>query len=89
MSNKTPFKISPITIDIENAKTVKREILEIDPNRVKAGEAIVVKVSNWGGLKNQYFAVMNVDGKYMIVEQLGRKKEKHKIHIADIKFEQR
>ena len=60
-------------IDIKNAKTVEKKVLEIDPDRIKVGEAIIYKVPSWFGFKNECFAILNIDGKRLIVEQLKRK----------------
>jgi hypothetical protein len=68
----------PLSIDVKNARTVETKVLEIDPNRIKVGEVVIVKAANWGGLKNQFFAVMNVDGRYMRVEQLDSRKRRRK-----------
>lgn len=65
----------PFNIDVENIKTIEKKVLEIDPNGIKVGEVVIITVPQWGGLKNECFAVMNVDGKHILVEQL-RKKEK-------------
>lgn len=80
MSKKKSGKESliqfPVKIDYENIKTQERRILEFDPNRIKAGEAIVVKVAKFGGLTNVSFAVLNIDGKDILVKQLKEEKSK-------------
>ena len=67
---KFSFLPPPLTIDIENAKIEERKVLEIDPNKIKPGEMKIIKVRKWLGLKNEYFAVQNVEGKYIHIQQL-------------------
>ena len=57
-------------ISYKKKKTENKQILEFDPNRIKQGEAVVIQVPKWGGLLNQCFVILNVDGKKMIIRQL-------------------
>lgn len=68
---KTIAKL-PINAEITYTKIKKEErrILEFDPTRIKAGEAVIVKVSKWGGLSNQSFVVLNIKGKELLIRQL-------------------
>jgi hypothetical protein len=76
-SDKKSLIQSPFEIEINygKMKTEERKILEFDPNRIKANEVVVVNVSKWGGLLNQSFAVLNCNGKEIVIRQL--KKEKN------------
>lgn len=51
-------------------KYTEKKTLEFDPQRIKPGEAIVVKISKWDGLVNSFFAIMNVGGKRVIIKRL-------------------
>lgn len=51
-------------------KYTEKKTLEFDPDRIKPGEVIVVKVSKWDGLVNVFFAVMNVGGKQILIKRL-------------------
>jgi len=75
-SRKKPLIESPLKLGYEIAKTEERKILEFDPNRVKAGEAIIVKVGRLGGLTNTCFAVLNVDGRDLVIKQIKEAKDK-------------
>jgi len=35
----------PLTVDYRNAKIVEKKVLEVDPNKLKPGEVIIVKVT--------------------------------------------
>jgi hypothetical protein len=59
-----------LNIDYKNAKVVERKTLELDPNKLRPGEVLIVKIAQWFGLKIAFFAVMNIDGKRLLVEQL-------------------
>jgi hypothetical protein len=60
----------PITVDFAGVKTEERKILEFDPNKIKKGQLIIVKVSKFMGFSNAVFAVLNVDGKNVVIKQL-------------------
>lgn len=62
----------PLDLKISHTshKYTEKKTLEFDPDRIKPGEAIVVKVSKWDGLVNAFFAVMNVGGKQIIIKRL-------------------
>ena len=57
---------SPLNINIENSKTQDRRILEFIPNKLKEGEAIIVKTKRWTGISEACFAVCLKDGKLNI-----------------------
>ena len=76
-SEKPVFRF-PLAIDLKNARTIERKVLEINPKKIKVGEAIVVQVPQWWGLKNQSFAVMN-DGKTILVKQLTNRKRRKRM----------
>jgi len=63
----------PLNISYDSSKTEEKQIVEFDPNRIEPGEIIIVKVEKWRGLSNSFFAVMNVDGREIIVKPLNEK----------------
>jgi len=65
--------INLLPIKIIWKKTEKKKILEIDPSKIKAGEAKIVEVSNWCGLVKECFGVLNVDGKKLVIEQVNKR----------------
>jgi len=69
------FFLLPLNIDIEKVKIEEKQTLEVDPNKIRPGEASIVKVPKWGGFGSEFFAVLNIDGKRISVEQLRRKTE--------------
>ena len=73
-SNEKFLSKFPLNINYENIK--ERKILEFDPRKIKAGEATIVKVDKWAGLSNTCFAVLNVDGKNLIIKPLKEEKDK-------------
>jgi len=73
-SGKKSLIESPVKLGYEVTKTQERKILEFDPNRVKAGECVIVKVGKFGGLTNTCFAVLNKDGEEIIVKHLKEEK---------------
>ena len=77
--SEKPLVRFPLAIDLKNARTIERKVLEINPKKIKVGEVAVVQVPQWGGLTNQFFAVMNVDGKTILVEQLTSRKRKKRM----------
>jgi hypothetical protein len=60
----------PIDLTYSRKSYTEKKTLEFDPERIKPGEAIVVKVSKWDGLVNAFFAVMNVGGKQIVIKKL-------------------
>jgi hypothetical protein len=79
MTEKKSLIDSPIkaeaTLSRTNSKiqVETKETLEFDPSKIKAGELLIVTVKKWGGLVNQSFAVLNVEGKGIVIEQLKEK----------------
>jgi len=59
-------------------KNVKeKRVLEFVPNRVKNGEAIIVRIKRWAGLREACFVVSNNNGK-ITIEQVIEEKEERK-----------
>jgi len=75
--DKKPLFKFPINLDVDiQDKDIKeRMILEFVPHTIKPDEAVVVRVSNWCGLKNTAFVVLNRDGKELIIRQLKESSE--------------
>ena len=65
-SNEKPLIKLPLNVDLKDIKIQERKILEFNPNRIKSGEAIVVKVKKFAGLSEQCFAVANINGEIIV-----------------------
>lgn len=74
MIRRKKNSLIPVNISYDSSKTEEKKIVEFDPNRAGPGEIIIVKVEKWRGLFNSCFAVMNVDGKEIIVKPLNESK---------------
>jgi hypothetical protein len=60
----------PVEFAHKKLKIEQRKTLEFDPEKIKPGEGVIVRISKWGGLSNVAFAVMNVSGKNFKVQRL-------------------
>ena len=60
----------PVNFSFDSSKTEEKQIVEIDPNKIAPGEIGIIKVGKWGGFSSKCFAVMNVDGKEVIIRLL-------------------
>ena len=75
--DKKPFKFPfGFDIDIQDKDIKVRKILEFVPHTIKPNDMTITRVPDWGGLKNQTFAVLNKDGKEIIIKQLKKSSEK-------------
>ena len=73
MSRKTrkdPLIPLPLNISFDRSKTEDKQIVEFDPNKIEPGEIGIIKVEKWRGFSNKFYAIMNVDGKEIIIRQL-------------------
>jgi hypothetical protein len=71
---KDPLIPLPLNISFDSSKTEDKQIVEFDPNKIEPGEIGIVKVEKWRGFSNKFFAVMNVEGKAIIIRQLDETK---------------
>lgn len=62
--------ILPVEFAHKKFKIEQRKTLEFDPDRIKPGEGVVVRISKWWGLSNAVFAVLNVSGKRFMIQRL-------------------
>ena len=74
--DKKPFKFPfGFDIDIQDKNIKERRILEFVPGSIKPGDAHVVIVPKWDGLRKTAFIVLNIDGKEIDVTQLKESSE--------------
>lgn len=75
--DKKPFFKFPVNFDVDiQDKDIKvRKILEFVPGSIKPGDAQVVIVPKWNGLRKTAFVVLNIDGKEISVTQLKESSE--------------
>jgi hypothetical protein len=66
---------SPVKIDYKRAKIVERTTLEVDPDKLKPGEVIIVRLHEWFGLRTSIWVVLNVDGKSVQIEHLSKEEK--------------
>lgn len=76
MSKKDPdteiSTLLPLGIKFQyDKKSVEtKNTLEFDPQKIKPGEAKIIEVKKWWGLSSRSYAVLNVDGKKIMVAEL-------------------
>ena len=69
-AEKNPFIRPTINIGYAKSKVVNRQIRETNPNRVKPGEIVIFDAEKWFGFSHKYYAIMNVEGKDIVVRRL-------------------
>ena len=79
---KDPLIPLPLNISFDSSKTEDKQIVEFDPNKIEPGKIGIVKVEKWRGFSNKFYAVMNVDGKEIIIRLL----DESKVPKKSIKF---